>query len=874
MKSKSDRSRENYLAKSLLLQFLFFFLTTIIIVSIGMAIVVSTKSPLLKIVFSMLFLIVNTGVFIFIVNIAQRKVHEKIDIFLNNNARYESILDAVPFPIHVTDNNMKWTYMNKAFEALLVKNGAIKDRESSYGLPCSTAGANICGSKGCGIRQLRENRGLETYFDWYGAKCKQDTAVIKDYLGKDAGYVEVVTDLTSIISVNEYSKHEVLRLAKSIDMIANGELNIDLNVTSADKYSQDMMNLFSTINDSLKKVKQSLQTLNGETNKLVEAGKNGELTVRGNEEGLHGVFGEIINGINQTFDAIKEPLDVVSAFMNDLSAGTAETPIVNTYKGYYATLVDDTNSVLNSLLALLQESTILSEAGKRGDLSVRSDTSKLPGHYGDLVAGMNGILDAVNAPLDEVGHILKNMSHGNDFTKKATGDYQGAFKVLADSINQVIGRFNDVEKLFDMISVGDLSQLERYKKIGKRSDNDKLMPASVKMMQSLQNLVDTSTSFANVMAVGDLRVREDLTIDFQGSYRDVTNGMHNAMRAIKAPLDEAAKVLGEMAQGNLSVEVTGNYEGEYKSIKDSINQVIASFNSVLGELNTAANQVSVGSNQVAAGSQALSQGATEQASSVEELTSTIAEIAVQIKENAGNATQASHFSSEVLDRAVQGKAKMDEMLASIREIDESSASISKIIKVIDDIAFQTNILALNAAVEAARAGQYGKGFAVVAEEVRNLAAKSADAAKETTALIEGSIGKAENGTKIANETAEMLSQISQGVGQAADLVERIAAASNEQATAIAQVDQGITQVSTVVQTNSATSEESAASSEELSGQADTLMQMVKKFRLKDEDISKQAFEEKTPDINHGIQTKILTNPTRQKASQMEQSGKY
>lgn len=351
-------------------------------------------------------------------------------------------------------------------------------------------------------------------------------------------------------------------------------------------------------------------------------------------------------------------------------------------------------------------------------------------------------------------------------------------------------------------------------------------------VQGISAPIHQATKRLALLSEGDLMTN----VEVSGKNDEVgllTTSLRDTVDHLNQYVTEIKRLLMEMAGGNLGIASAIEFKGDFVEFKNAVDMISDSMNKTILQINQTSEQVASGAEQVASGAQALSQGATEQASSIEELSAMVSEISSKVQGTSEDAKETKQLTDNSKEHILGCSRQMQEMLSAMDDIMGKSQEIGKIIKTIEDIAFQTNILALNAAVEAARAGTAGKGFAVVADEVRNLANKSQQASKDTSLLIEGTLHAVEEGARLASEAAQSLEEVVGGAQTVADTVERIALAASEQATSVAQVSQGIDQISAVVQTNSATAEQSAAASQELSGQSQMLKTLVGEFQLKE-----------------------------------------
>jgi methyl-accepting chemotaxis protein len=402
-----------------------------------------------------------------------------------------------------------------------------------------------------------------------------------------------------------------------------------------------------------------------------------------------------------------------------------------------------------------------------------------------------------------------------------------------DELGELVGVMNQFASDLQVHVIGMLDRLSRGDlavELAQKDDRDEIGPVLGRIHASLQALVDESKGVSDAALAGRLNERADVG-RLQGGYREVVEGINATLDAISAPISEASTVLERVADRDLSARMKGEYRGDYAVIKTSLNTALDNLEDALAEVSVAAGQVATAADQISGGSQNLAEGASEQASSLEEVSSSLQELASMSSQNTGNAREARGLVEAAGASTETGSEAMGRLSSTVQRIKESSDATGRIVKTIDEIAFQTNLLALNAAVEAARAGEAGKGFAVVAEEVRNLAMRSAEAAKETSRLIEESVTSSEEGVVVQAEVVKQLDEIRTGVVRVREVMGEIAAASEQQTEGVGQINEAVEEMNAVTQRSAASSEESASAAEELSGQAQRMAELVAAFTL-------------------------------------------
>lgn len=484
----------------------------------------------------------------------------------------------------------------------------------------------------------------------------------------------------------------------------------------------------------------------------------------------------------------------------DVNALTTIASGIKIYNNGYPVLFDDENNII-----IHKDSELMPFVDNSGKES-KTNSSELKGDYHSILNSLK-----VGSIIFKEGKDVDDSDVMFDFVKLKTTPWVLGYIIPNSDYFNALNNLKHINLVLVILFIVIGNFIMWY-----------LLNKNLKPLKKISNL-------ACEMAKGNF------SVEFKHNANDEIGTLCDALnfsnKSISGYVSEISDILGKLSNGDFRASTSKEYVGDFNSIEKSITRFIGNISNTFSQINQASNQVSSGSEQVSAGAQVLAQGATEQASSIEELSVTITELSEQVQKNEENAKNVNIQVGNQGNRVGKSNKQMNELIVAISEISNKSNEIGKIIKNIDDIAFQTNILALNAAVEAARAGVAGKGFAVVADEVRNLASKSAEAAQNTTMLIGETVKAVEDGTKIASETEQSMLEVVNGANKVVSIIGEITQASKAQSLEILQVKQGVNQVSSVVQTNSATAEESAAASEELSGQAQLLKDLVAKVKL-------------------------------------------
>jgi methyl-accepting chemotaxis protein len=592
--------------------------------------------------------------------------------------------------------------------------------------------------------------------------------------------------------------------------IAAGDLSVAIEVQPGDT---------SSIMAAMRQVKLALSQLVADSLMLAQAARELKLDVRADATPHHGDYRKIIQGVNDTLDALTEPVKGLISEMTHMakehSAGDIDVKVdAQRFQSVFKTVAENVNQMVFEHIDVKKRA--MGVFREFGQGNMEANLEALPGKKRFINEAIDQVRANIKALIAEINRMSQQHDIGEIDAAIDAGQFQGAYKAMAEGVNNMVFGHIAVKKkamaCFKAFGEGNMdAEIELFPG-KKRFINDTIE----QVRANIKALIEDAQTLSTAAVEGRLETRADAA-RHKGDYRRIVEGMNRTLAAVADPVDDIRQVMSGVAQGNLSIAVEGDYQGTFAELQAAINDTIAKLSKTLGEVRGVADAIASASEQVSATSQTLSQASSEQAASVEETSAAMEEMSASIGQNRDNAKTTDSIAEKASREAAEGGQAVTQTAHAMKQIAGK-------IGIIDDIAYQTNLLALNAAIEAARAGEHGKGFAVVAAEVRKLAERSQVAAQEISELAGSSV-------ELAERAGKLLDEIVPSIQKTASLVQEITAASQEQASGAQQVSEAMNQLSKTTQQNASASEELSATAEEMNGQAVDLQKTLSFFRL-------------------------------------------